>query len=161
MGPILSRDHTVVKLSIILLSNVNTSFSAANGGQNLHKFIIFLQDIHLSANHHCPSHIPGTHRGCEPDGRTTNKRDTTLLKCTNKSGAEENRDDTNHAPYLDLRTAETRLGPQRRQGRRSTTSGHTAPEEGGHQLMWSDDNRQKVQDDTEKRQQNYGNRSNQ
>ena len=45
MGPRLAEDHTVDKTTIILLSNVNTSVSATNGGHHIQSY--FWSDLEL------------------------------------------------------------------------------------------------------------------
>ena len=130
----------VLKPTRILLINVNTSAYADNGGQNLQTLLRFIRDLHPSDEHHHRSWSPGTHVECKTSSQTPNWRNTTLLGCTNKLGAEENRDDENRAPCPALRTSAPGLGPQRRKGRQATTSGHTDLEKSNQQLTRIDEN---------------------
>ena len=81
------------------------------------------------------------HREFEPASRTPNWRETTPLKCTDKSVPKENGDDANCAPFLALCTPEPSLRPQRQQVSQDATggdeeskatrrkvSGHTTPQ---------------------------------
>ena len=127
----------VDKPTTILLSNVNTSVSVANGSQYLQTLLIFIRYIHPSAEHHSPSRSPGTHEECKPVGQTPNRSNTTLLKCTDKSGDERNGDKANFAPCLALRIAFPSLGLQRCQVIQAETSVRTAPKGGNRRPMRS------------------------
>ena len=108
---------------MVLIFNINTYGSAANGGQHLQKFLIFIQDVHPSADHQRVSRSSGNHGECKPSGRPPNQRETMPLKCTKNMGAKENGDNTNHKAWSDLRTAAPILRPQRRQGSQAATGG--------------------------------------
>ena len=155
-GPILAGDHTVVYLTKSLLRNVNKSVYTANSGHHLYMLLIFLQYLHPSAANQRPILSPGMHGECKAGGQNFNRRETTLLKCTEKSGDEENRDGTNNAPCPASYKEVPSLGPQRRKRRNSATSAHTSPKEGNRRSMWSNDNGKSVQDDAQKRQGTQG-----
>ena len=87
--------YKVVKGTMILLFNINTYGSTANGGQHLQKFLIFIQDLHRSADHQCLIRSLGNHGECKPFGRPPNQRETMPLDCTKNMGAEENGDNIN------------------------------------------------------------------
>ena len=112
MGPILTGDHTVNNPTIILLSNVNTYVSAANCGHHLQTLLIFLLYLHPSAEHQRPSWSPDTYRECKPAGRMPNRRNTTILDCTDNLGAEDNGSDRNNAPCSTSFTSAQILEPQ-------------------------------------------------
>ena len=95
MGPRLSGDHAVVRPTINLISNINTSVSAANGGQHQQTLLIFPRDIHPSANNQRPSRSPGTHREYTPTGRPPNFHETMPFKSTDKLGSEGNETNAN------------------------------------------------------------------
>ena len=133
-GPRLSGNHKVVRRTIILLSNVNTSVSAANVGQHIHMLLRFIKVLHPIADHQFPSRIPETHGECKSAGKTPSRQNTTPLECTDKSGDEENRDDTNHTPHPAPRTAAPSLRLQIRKGSQAATGG-----DGESKATWSDD----------------------